>query len=505
MCDLQVARRRWGIPPFKHSGEYETCSKGYRFCLLYSTAHRSASYLRRHGAVDGLASMTKALQEDMAFTSCIRGNLVDPVALLQELIRFPTENPPGDVRACISFIQELLAVLGIASKIYTHDELRPNLVARLPGRGLAPPLLLSGHIDVVPVSEQKWTVDPFAGLIKDGFIWGRGALDMKGGLAMLLAAFVAMRDCPPPGDVIFCVVSDEETGGQHGAGFLVDTHSHLFLDVKHAIGEFGGFSFDLFGRRFMPIQVDERQFVGITANIFEAGGHAALRGTANAAVSACKFVQEVSQIVFPVVETVPTKRMLRTMASSVGFFASVALLLLSIPKVAPIVIRILGPRASALSSCMTSSVTVTIVQCGKKRNVVPSNAVVEMDARLVPGDDLEKVIARLRELAPKGTTFTVHAQIRQKSGTDMSQYEPLDALLREEYPGVIPVPMLLPGTTDARHFNRLGIQTYGFLPVAMPKGMAYMSLIHGTDERIPVEALHVGSRLITKYVREYQG
>jgi acetylornithine deacetylase/succinyl-diaminopimelate desuccinylase-like protein len=258
-------------------------------------------------------------------TTCVRGNAIDPVVLLQELIRFPTENPPGDVRDCVGFIQDLLDELGIASTIYAGDELRPNLVARLPGRGIAPPLLLSGHVDVVPVSGQSWTVQPFSGLIKDGFVWGRGALDMKGGIAMLLSAFVAMKESPPPGDVIFCVVSDEETGGQDGAGFLVDNHPELFAGVKHALGEFGAFSFDLFGSRFMPIQVDERQFVGITAHISEAGGHAALSGTANAAVSAAQFVREASRIVLPVVQTVATKRMLRTMALNVSPLASAAL------------------------------------------------------------------------------------------------------------------------------------------------------------------------------------
>jgi acetylornithine deacetylase/succinyl-diaminopimelate desuccinylase-like protein len=450
--------------------------------------------------------MTQKLQAaSRTPTACIRGDVIDPVELLQELIRFPTENPPGDVRDCIGFIQNLLSALGIASEVYARDALRPNLVARLPGRGVAPPLLLYGHVDVVPVSDQSWTVQPFAGLIKVGFVWGRGALDMKSGLAMLLSAFAAMKDSPPPGDVIFCAVSDEETGGQNGAGFLVDSHPELFAGVKHALGEFGAFSFDLFGRRFMPIQVDERQFVGITAHIAEAGGHAALSGTANAAVSAAQFVRDVSRIVLPIVQTVATKRMLRTMALNVSPLASAALLLLSVPGIAPLILRILGRRAAALSSCMKSAVTPTVIRCGTKRNVVPSSAVIEMDARLVPGDSLENMLGRLKRVAPKGTTFTVQAQHRQKAATDMSQYRQLEKLLRDEYPGAIPVPMLLPGTTDARHFNRLDIQTYGFLPVAMPKGMAYMTLIHGADERIPVEALSTGTRLIAKYVGEYRG
>jgi acetylornithine deacetylase/succinyl-diaminopimelate desuccinylase-like protein len=438
-------------------------------------------------------------------TACIRGNVIDPVVLLQELIRFPTENPPGDVRDCIGFIQNLLNALGIASRIYACDPLRPNLVARLPGRGLAPPLLLTGHADVVPVSDQNWTVGPFSGVIKDGFVWGRGALDMKGGLAMLLSAFVAAKNSPPPGDVIFCVVSDEETGGRNGAGFLVDRHPELFVGVKHALGEFVAFSFDLFGCRFMPIQVDERQFVGITAHISEAGGHAALSGTANAAVSAARFVRDVSRIVLPVVQTGATKRMLRTMASNAPFLPSIALRLLTIPAIAPLILRLLGRRAAAISSCMKSAVTPTVIRCGTKRNVVPSSAAIEMDARLIPGDSVENMLRRLKQAAPKGTTFTVEAQHRQKPAVDMSQYQRLEKLLRDEYPGSIPVPMLLPGTTDARHFNRLDIQTYGFLPVAMPKGMTYMTLIHGADERIPLEALGTGARLISKYVSEYEG
>jgi acetylornithine deacetylase/succinyl-diaminopimelate desuccinylase-like protein len=341
--------------------------------------------------------------------------------------------------------------------------------------------------------------------VQDGFVWGRGALDMKGGLAMLLSAFGALKDDPPPGDVIFCAVSDEETGGQHGAGFLVEQHAELFAGVKHALGEFGGFSFDLFDRRFMPIQVDERQFVAVTAQIFETGGHAALSGTRNAAVSAARFVLNASRIVLPVVETDATKRMLRTMAGNVSILAAAALLLLTIPAIAPVILRIMGRRAAALSCCMRSAITPTVMRCGTKRNVVPSSAEVEIDARLVPGDSLENLVDRLKRAAPEGTTFMVHAQQRHSIAADMSQYPRLASVLRGEYPDAIPVPMLLPGTTDARHFNRLAIQTYGFLPVAMPKGMSYLSLIHGADERIPVEAVSTGARLIEKYVRAYQG
>uniref|UniRef100_UPI0018458783 M20/M25/M40 family metallo-hydrolase n=1 Tax=Ramlibacter sp. TaxID=1917967 RepID=UPI0018458783 len=223
-----------------------------------------------------------------AVPSCVRDGAIDPVRLLQDLIRFPTEH---DCRGCVAYIADLLAHFGISSTRHVQQEERPCLVARIAGRGSAPPLLLYGHVDVVPVAGQDWSVDPFAGLVRDGFVWGRGALDMKGGIAMLVTAFVAMHRTPPPGDVILCIVSDEESGGQDGAQFLVDAHPELFHGVRHALGEFGGFSFDLFGKRFMPIQVDERRFVGITAQVVAAGGHAALGGTGNAAVVAAELVR----------------------------------------------------------------------------------------------------------------------------------------------------------------------------------------------------------------------
>ena len=169
-----------------------------------------------------------------------------PTALeiLQALLRFDTTNPPGNEAACVNYIAALLDEAGIPSTCFALDDARPNLVARLPGRGEAPPLLLYGHVDVVTTQDQSWTYPPFAAEIHDGYLWGRGTLDMKGGVAMMISAFLqaASADTPPPGDVILCILVDEEALGSYGAQFMVEQHPEQFAGVRYAIGEFGAFT-----------------------------------------------------------------------------------------------------------------------------------------------------------------------------------------------------------------------------------------------------------------------
>ena len=173
----------------------------------------------------------------------------NPVEILQRLIQFDTTNPPGNEGECIAFINELLIQAGIETKLLARSPSRPNLIARLPGRGNAAPLLLYGHVDVVPTENQRWQHPPFSGVLEDGYVWGRGALDMKGGVAMMLGAVLRAKaeDTQLPGDVVLAVVPDEETFGQYGAGFLVKSHPEEFSGIRYALGEFGGFS--LFGRQ----------------------------------------------------------------------------------------------------------------------------------------------------------------------------------------------------------------------------------------------------------------
>jgi acetylornithine deacetylase/succinyl-diaminopimelate desuccinylase-like protein len=178
-----------------------------------------------------------------------------PAELLQNLIRFDTTNPPGNEAECIAYISRLLSNAGFETTIVAKDANRPNLIVRLPGRGSSPPLLLYGHVDVVSTENQEWSHPPFSGVARGGYVWGRGALDMKGGVAMMLAAFLRAKAerFAPAGDVILAVVSDEEAGGNYGAMYLVEEHGQLFSGVRYAIGEFGGFPLHLAGRKFYAI------------------------------------------------------------------------------------------------------------------------------------------------------------------------------------------------------------------------------------------------------------
>ena len=175
----------------------------------------------------------------------------DPVELLRELIRFDTTNPPGREAAAVAHVDAVLRAAGISTRLLESAPGRPNLVARLPGRGVAPPLLMQAHVDVVPADPAGWTHPPFDATVADGFVWGRGALDMKSGLAMMVTALVraVAAGFTPPGDVILAVLADEEAGGDHGARFLVDKHPELFAGVRYALGEFGGFTLDIAGTR----------------------------------------------------------------------------------------------------------------------------------------------------------------------------------------------------------------------------------------------------------------
>src|SRR4051812_16196666 len=179
----------------------------------------------------------------------------DPAELLRRLIRFDTTNPPGNERECIAFVEQLAKDAGLETKVVAKEADRPNLVARVKGRGDAPPLLLHGHVDVVTTEGQDWSRDPFAADVEDGFIWGRGALDMKGGVAMMISAALraATNGTPPPGDVILAVLADEEAGSPLGADFLVAEHPELFDGVEHAIGEFGGVDMGIARKRLFLV------------------------------------------------------------------------------------------------------------------------------------------------------------------------------------------------------------------------------------------------------------
>jgi len=241
--------------------------------------------------------------------------------LLQTLIRFDTTNPPGNERDCLSYIHRLLTEAGCDAQLVGRSPERPNLIARLQGQGDAPPLLLQGHVDVVPADPREWQHPPFEGRIVDGYVWGRGALDMKGGIAMMLTAFLRAKAeaLPLPGDVILALVSDEERGGEYGARYLVESQGRLFQGVHYAIGEFGGFSFPLGNRRFYPIMVPDKQICVLRATVRAHGEHGAFTGKDGAMAQLARVLLQLEKHRMPVHVTPAARRMLLAIASNLPF------------------------------------------------------------------------------------------------------------------------------------------------------------------------------------------
>ncbi len=429
-----------------------------------------------------------------------------PAELLQKLIRFNTTNPPGNERECVEWIDEVLRDGGYETKILAKDPERPNLLARLEGRGEAPSLLLYGHVDVVPVKGQNWQHPPFEGKNVDGWVWGRGALDMKGGVAMMLAAFLRAKaeGLTPPGDVLLLVLSDEECGGDYGAKYLVEEHAGLFDGIRYALGEFGGFTLYVGQRRFYPIQVAEKQLCSLRTVVRGPGGHGALPLRGGAMAKLARLLRRLDRRRLPVHVTPVARRFFETMAAASPFPTGTILQGLLKPRLTDRMLDLLRSKGRAFDPLLHNTVNATIVRGGEKINVIPSEVTVELDGRLLPGYTPTDLIAELRRLVgDDDIEFDVIRHDPGPSEPDMGLFETLAGILREADPHGIPVPLLLPAITDARFFSRLSIQTYGFLPMKLPAGFNFNQTIHAADERIPAETLTVGSDAVYKALERF--
>ena len=427
-----------------------------------------------------------------------------PAELLQRLIRFDTTNPPGNERPCIEWVASVLRDAGLDPSIVAKDSERPNLIVRLAGEGLAPPLLLQGHVDVVP-AKGDWSRPPFAGEIAEGYVWGRGALDMKGGVAMMLAAFLraAEADASPPGDVVLCLLSDEEAGGDLGARFLVEEHPELFDGVRFAIGEFGGFTIDLAGRRFSPIMVAEKQSCRVRATLRGPAGHASLPLRDGAMGRLGRLLAALDRRRLPVHVTPVVRWMVDAIAAEAPAVAAVPLRALLRPRLTDRILDGLGDRAKLFDPLLHNTASATIVSGGHAANVIPGEVSVDLDCRLLPGFGPDDVLKELRALARVEMDLEVLGHEPGPAAPDMALYDTLGGIVRELDPAAQPVPLLLPAVSDGRFFARLGIQTYGFLPMQLPREMRFMELVHAEDERIPADSLEFGTSAIRRLLERF--
>ena len=430
--------------------------------------------------------------------------MLTTVELLQELLRFDTTNPPGNEAACIAFLQRQLEEAGLETQVFEQAPGRPNLVSRLRG-GDAPPLLLYGHVDVVTTAGQAWTHPPFEGRVEDGYVWGRGALDMKGGVAMLVQAFLrAQRQgVRPPGDLVLVVLSDEENGGNLGAKFLVEEHPELFAGMRYALGEFGGFSLAIGGRRFYPIQVAEKQICWLKATVRGPAGHGALVHRGGTVARLGRLLRDLDRRRMPVHVTPVVREFVERIAAEVPRKEATVLRALLKPWLTDAALRLMGERAATIEPMLRNTVNATIVRGGAKINVVPSEIEVELDGRALPGFTPEQVIAELRELVGDDVELELVRHDPGPAAPDLGLFDTLAEVLREIDPEGIPVPLLQVGVTDGRFFSQVGVQTYGFLPIRLPDDFAFTRLIHAADERIPLDALEFGAEAVWRAVQRF--
>ena len=428
------------------------------------------------------------------------------VELTRDLIRLDTTNPPGEEHIAVELIERLLRDAHIECARYQSEPGRPNLVGRVKGHGQAPPLLLQGHVDVVTTVNQNWRHSAFGGDIVDGYLWGRGALDMKGGVAMMVgAALRAQASGGAPGDLVLAVLADEEAGGVAGARWLVESHPDLFAGVRHAIGESGGVSLHMGGRRFYPIMVSEKRGCQMLVTLRGPGGHGSIPAHGGAMAKLGELLTRLDAGRLPVHVTAPVRHQLEAMRDALDEPLRSRIGALLDPARTDEALAELAPLNRGLDASLHNTVNATIVSGGLKVNVIPSEVRVQLDGRLLPGFGPEDMVRELRAVIGSEAEIEVTLVGPAQPEIDLSQFDLFASVLKEADPGCVPVPALVSGGTDARHFARLGIRTYGFLPLNVPPDFNSSPTIHAADERVPVSSLEFGAGCVYEAVMRYRG
>ena len=430
-----------------------------------------------------------------------------PAELLRQLIRFDTTNPPGDEGPCLEHVRGLFAGRAAGCRMLASPAGRPNLVVRVLGRGEAPPLLLQGHVDVVTTAGQRWSRPPFAGDLVRGWVWGRGALDMKGGVAMMLSALLRCdeRGEPPAGDVVLCCLADEEAGGVHGAQFLVERHADLFAGVRHGLGEGGGTTQHLNGRAFYPIMVAEKRACRLRVMVRGPGGHASRSHRRGTMAKLAELLAALDRHRLPVHVTPVAEAYVRGIAAASLEPGRSRLLALLDPVRTDATLDAMAEDAGRFDPILHHTINATIVRAGEKINVIPSVATVELDGRMLPGFEPEDFVAEVRAVIGREPEIEVigSGPRLQEAGRG-PLYDLLCGVLRELDPAAVPVPLLMTGATDQRHFARLGIEGYGYLPLRLPPGFG-QETVHAADERVPAAALDFGTDALFRVLQRYRG
>ncbi len=434
-------------------------------------------------------------------------NFEEGTRLLQRLIQFNTTNPPGKERACIEFIKTLLEEEGFEVDLYSKTPDRPNLITRLKGNPKGEPFLLYGHVDVVTTENQNWQHPPFSGVIKDECIWGRGALDMKGGVAMMIQALINLKRAgfSPAGDLVLLILSDEETGGEYGAQYIVENHADLLKGIRFSLGEFGGFPIRIGDNKFYAIQIAEKQVCWLKGTIKGRGGHASFPMRDGTMAKLARVLQKLNDNRLPFHLLPVVKQMFQLMAQNAEPPYSDWFRDMTDPAKVSSTLEHMGIYSRLFEPMMFNNVNVTVVRAGHKTNVIPSEVYLEMDVRILPGQTDKDVIREINALVGDDLELEILRYAPNDRLPDMSLFDLFANVLKDLDDEGVPIPLLLAASTDARHFDKIGIQTYGFIPMNLPDNFDLLQYIHAADERIPLSSLRFGIEAIQNALILYKG
>ncbi|HVB46255.1 MAG TPA: M20/M25/M40 family metallo-hydrolase [Streptosporangiaceae bacterium] len=419
--------------------------------------------------------------------------------LASDLIRIDTINPgddsgPGE-RAAAEHVAALLAEVGLEPIVLESRPRRASVVTRITGEDPSrPALLIHGHLDVVPADPADWRVHPLSGEIAEGCVWGRGAVDMKDMDAMMLAVVrQRLREGRrPPRDIVLAFLADEEAGGHHGAGWLVDNRPDLFDGVTEAIGEVGGFSTTIGGQRLYLLQTAEKGIAWLRLTVRGTAGHGSMLQPDNAVTELAEAVARIGRHEWPVRLTSSVTAFLEAACEALGIS-------FSRDETAALLAKI-GPIARMVGATLTNTANPTMLTAGYKVNVVPQTASAQLDGRFLPGYE-DEFLAELDELlGPAVQREFVNNAVALETTFDGELCDAMiAALLRADPDGKV-VPYCLSGGTDAKAFSRLGIRCFGFTPLQLPPELDFAGLFHGVDERVPVAALEFGTRVLDNFI-----
>ena len=421
------------------------------------------------------------------------------VKICQDLIRIPSVNfgeGRGDEKAVAEYIVSSLAEVGIASEIFESAPNRCNVIARLPGRDATRPgLVVHGHIDVVPANADDWSVNPFAAEIRDGMIWGRGAVDMKNMDAMILAIVRkwARTGYKPPRDIVLAFFADEEAGMTFGSRWMAAEHPEVFAGCSEAISEVGGFSVTVAdGKRLYFVEAAQKGIHWMKLTAHGRAGHGSMMNDENALTAIAEAVAKIGRYEWPQRYTKTVKALFSKIAQVTGKKYDES-------DLRPLLSEI-GPTARMIGATLQNTANPTMLEAGYKANVIPGSASAVIDGRFLPGyeDELNKTIREI--IGPDILIETISRDIALEIEFEGDLVEAMCKAITTFDPEGIPVPYLMSGGTDNKALSELGIIGYGFSPLQLPADLDFMALFHGVDERVPISGLEFGVKVLENFL-----